>query len=127
MFTPYDSDTLAKWKAQPLCVPGPRSSKCHCAPTLLVRGPGRDVFLACSECGHGELLPPCEFPELNIYARCPLCRVQSSRVPGTDKPVYVCHGCKHFAWLADILPSRARTQPHPLEVPTLGRVLHPVF
>src|SRR5436190_21497209 len=70
----FSPEMTAGWKTYPVRVRGPRPSKCHHAPTLLVQSMSRGFVSAnCSECGGKDVLRQDEFLNLDIWVGCPQC------------------------------------------------------
>jgi hypothetical protein len=110
-FTPAE---LAGWKTYPVRVGGPRLSKCHQAPTLLVESmEGGFVTANCSKCGGKDVLRLEEFQGLGLWVGCPLCRASmnsqllskiSGSAVGAGNYGYTCFGCRICIYLSDLLP-----------------------
>jgi Bacterial RNA polymerase, alpha chain C terminal domain len=110
----FPPSELAGWRTYPVRVRGPRSSRCHDAPTLLVLSmDGGFVTSNCSVCGSKDLLTQQGFRSLDLWVSCPLCRermqpgmvsvVSGSRY-GAANYSYTCDACHLYIRLADILP-----------------------
>jgi hypothetical protein len=64
-FHSFSPEELNGWKSYPIRIPGPRLSKCHGKPTLLVQSTqGGFVTANCSECGDRDTLSEDEFLSL---------------------------------------------------------------
>jgi hypothetical protein len=61
----YPPEVTKSWKSYPIRLVGPRASRCHNKPTLLVQSMGGGYVSAnCSECGGKDTLSP-EHPEVD--------------------------------------------------------------
>lgn len=104
---------VAAWKKHPArLLLGPNPSKCCQAMTILVESmPGGYVRQGCSECGKPDEVGWHEFYALNVPMNCPSCcremtvNTKDARLPGVPGNfVYVCHPCREYVQLADLLP-----------------------
>jgi hypothetical protein len=110
----YDPEEVNGWKSHPVRVRGPRLSRCHAAPTLLVQSmEGGFVTANCSECGAKDTLTASEFLSLALWVSCPECKRQMqsnlmSEVKGAARLAsnygYACDDCRLYVRLADLLP-----------------------
>ena len=102
----FDNQTSSGWKSYPVRIMGPRVSRCHNKPTLLVQSmQGGFVTANCSECGEKTNLSFYEFRELQLWVSCPQCRKRMSQyITKEENYGYQCSSCAIYIWLADLLP-----------------------
>lgn len=108
------SETLIDaWKMHPGRLAGPNPSRCCSATTILFESlPGGFVQQCCSACRKANNVEWQEFYDLDPLVNCPSCRGEMTvndrhtKLPGVPGNfVYVCHVCREYVQLADLLPN----------------------
>ncbi len=107
-------EELKSWKSYPIRISGPRLSRCHAKPTLLVQSmKGGFITANCSECGDKDTINHTEFLKLPLWVSCPRCKKQMarallSRIKGNSRLAgnygFACSSCSIYLLLADLLP-----------------------
>jgi phage FluMu protein Com len=104
---PMDTSVREIWKLFPLRIRGPRISRCHQAPTLLVQSmKGGKVTQNCYKCGELDTITQKEVDDLHLWIACPECNepMRSTSVDHHGTYGYMCDACQVCIRLADLLP-----------------------
>lgn len=102
----YPESVTEGWKSYPIRIVGPRTSRCHGQPTLLVQSmKGGFVSANCPECGGKDTFSESEFVNLGLWVSCPFCAERMVPQMVAKNYAFVCNSCSRYTKLAAMLPS----------------------